>query len=132
MIWRNLQVRMDWVGQRARGIESYLLPLLFVGTFVPGIIRNWPRADRRLRALAVSITPLVVVSSLCFSWLREARNYMPLIPLLGSAAISPGTQVSATHVSIWLQRVIAELRKTRRFKVPSIAGVNEKPQSSAF
>jgi hypothetical protein len=91
MIWRNLQVRIDWVDYRPRGIENYLLPALFVGPFVPGIIRNWARIDRCLRALAVSVAPLVLASSLCFSWMYEARNYMPLIALLASAAIAPGT-----------------------------------------
>ncbi len=127
MIWRNLQVRTDWVAYRLRGIESYLLPVLFVGPFVPGIMRNWMRIDRCLRTLAVSVTPLVVASSLCFSWLREARNYMPLVPLLASAAISPGTRVS-----MWLQRVITERRRAQRVKLASIGGGNDKRQASAL
>src|SRR5262249_22087376 len=109
MVWRNLQVRMDWVRYWPSGIENYLLPLLFVGPFLPGITRNWARIDRGLRALAVSMTLLVLGSSLCFSWMREARNYMPLIPLLASAAIAPGTQVST-----WLRRVgITPVRHAR-------------------
>jgi hypothetical protein len=105
MIWRNLHIRMDWVDYRPRGIENYLLPALFVGPFVPGIIRNWARTDRCVRTLAVSVAPLVLASSLCFSWMYEARNYMPLIPLLASAAIAPGTT---------MQKCLSRLAERRR------------------
>jgi hypothetical protein len=121
MVWRNLRVRMDWVDYRPRGIENYLLPLLFVGPFVPGIIRNWCRTDRCLRALAVSVTPLVLASSLCFSWMREARNYMPLIPLLASASISPGETVQMWMSRLWDRWASRGL----------LTGDAAKPQSSA-
>jgi hypothetical protein len=107
MIRRNLRVLMDWADYWPHGIENYLLPLLFVGPFVPGIVRNWARINPCLRALAISVAPLVLVSSLCFSWMREARNYMPLVTLLASAAIAPGTTMQAwlDHLAQrWQQR----------------------------
>jgi hypothetical protein len=119
----NFEVRADWVAYRLRGIESYLLPALFVGAFVPGITRNWTRIDRRLRTLAVCVPPLVLASSLCFSWLREARNYMPLIPLLGSAAVSPGTTVQ-----MWLNGLAKRCWPGSYLH----AGRPQEPQSSAL
>jgi hypothetical protein len=120
MIWRNLRVLLDWADYWPHGIENYLLPLLFVGPFVPGLIRNWRCTDRCLRALAVSVAPLVLTSSLCFSWLREARNYMPLIPLMGSAAIAPGMTAQ-----LWISRLGRRLT-SRRF----LTGILAKPQSA--
>lgn len=71
----------------APAYQNYLQPLLFVGVFLPLIARRWRRADRRLQALFLTVTPLVLLSSLCFSWLYESRNYVPLLPLLTALAV---------------------------------------------
>jgi hypothetical protein len=69
--------------------ENYLHPLLFVGPFVPVLMLRWRRLDPRLRTAAVVLTPLLLASNLCFGWLYESRNYMPLVPLLATLAVPP-------------------------------------------
>jgi hypothetical protein len=66
--------------------ENYLQPLLFVGLFLPVIIWRWRLIDMRLRAICVTLVPLLLVSNLCFGWMYESRNYMPLVPLLATMA----------------------------------------------
>jgi hypothetical protein len=67
--------------------HNYLHPLLFVATFVPFIAWNWKKTDRRLRALFLSLPPLLLASNLCFGWMYESRNYVPLLPLLATMAL---------------------------------------------
>jgi hypothetical protein len=67
--------------------QRYLQPLLFVVPFVPWIAWNWRAIDVRLRRMAVTLTPLVLASNLCFGWLYESRNYVPLLPLLTTMAL---------------------------------------------
>jgi hypothetical protein len=75
---------------------NYLHPLLFIGVFVPSLIRHWTRIDARLRAVCLTVTPLLLLSNVCFGWLYESRNYMPLVPLLATMALSPlGTMVQS-------------------------------------
>jgi hypothetical protein len=69
--------------------ENYVQPLVFVGLFLPLVARNWRRADARLRALFLTLTPAILGTSLCFSWLHESRNYVPLLPVLTSLALWP-------------------------------------------
>jgi hypothetical protein len=47
---------------------------------------GWRRIDRRLQAICCTLVPLLLLSNLCFGWLYESRNYMPLIPLLATMA----------------------------------------------
>jgi hypothetical protein len=75
--------------------ENYLHPLLFIGTFVPFIAWRWRHVDPRLRALCLTLTPLLLASNVSFGWLYESRNYMPLVPLLATAAMPPGRVVRA-------------------------------------
>ncbi|HEV3236991.1 MAG TPA: hypothetical protein VGZ25_08385, partial [Gemmataceae bacterium] len=65
---------------------NYALPLLFVGVFLPFIFHGWKRIDPKLRALFVTLVPLLLLTNLCFGWMYEARNYMPLAPLLATMA----------------------------------------------
>jgi hypothetical protein len=67
--------------------QNYLHPLLFVGAFVPALARHWGRIDPRLRTLCLTLTPLVLASNLCFGWLYESRNYLPLVPVLATMAL---------------------------------------------
>lgn len=53
--------------------------LFSVGVFVPFVVLGWRRAPLSLRRLILYLVPVLLVSSLMFSWLREARNYVPLI-----------------------------------------------------
>ena len=72
---------------------NYLHPLLFIGAFVPVLIERWPSIDPRLRATCLTVTPLLLLSNVCFGWLYESRNYMPLVPLLATMAFTPRGEV---------------------------------------
>ncbi len=67
--------------------QNYLHPLLFVGAFLPFIAWRWRHIDGRLKTLCVTLTPLLLLSNLCFGWMYESRNYMPLVPLLATMAM---------------------------------------------
>jgi hypothetical protein len=67
--------------------QNYLQPLLFIGSFVPLIVVNWRHIDGGLKWLFFVLTPLLLFSSLYYSWLYESRNYMPLVPLLATMAL---------------------------------------------
>jgi len=68
-------------------VFNYLHPLLFVGSFLPFIAWHWRRIDPRLRALYVVLTPLLLFTNLCFGWMYESRNYVPLLPLLATMVL---------------------------------------------
>jgi hypothetical protein len=78
-----------------KGLGSNTLPqnalhvFLFIAVFLPAIIRHWRMADSRLKSLFIVLVPLVLLSSLCFSWLYESRNYMPLLPVVTALALRP-------------------------------------------
>jgi hypothetical protein len=72
--------------------ENYLHPILFVGVFLIPIAFGWRRLDRRLRVVCATLVPLLLASNVCFGWLYESRNYMPLVPLLATAALSVTAQ----------------------------------------
>lgn len=58
-------------------------PLLYtVGIFIPFVALGWRTIPWRLRSLALYLFPILFLSSLVFSWLREARNFMPLVAIL--------------------------------------------------
>ncbi len=69
--------------------ENLLHPLVFIGGFIPFIVRRWRDIHPHLRTLFLVVTPLLLVSNLCFGWLYESRNYMPLVPLLATMALMP-------------------------------------------
>jgi hypothetical protein len=68
-------------------LQNYLHPLLFVGIFLPFIAWNWRQSDRCLRVLCLTMTPLLLLSNLCYGWMYESRNYVPLLPLLTTLAL---------------------------------------------
>ncbi|MHB1426288.1 MAG: hypothetical protein ACYC3I_24245 [Gemmataceae bacterium] len=72
--------------------ENLLHPLLFVGMFLPFLVRRWRYIDPKLRALFLVVTPLLLLSNVCFGWLYESRNYIPLVPLLATMAVPPAIQ----------------------------------------
>ncbi len=67
--------------------ENYLHPLLFVGVFLLALAWRWRRIDPLLRIVCTTLTPLLLASNICFGWLYESRNYMPLVPLLAAAVL---------------------------------------------
>lgn len=66
---------------------NYFHPLLFIGPFVPPIVAQYRQIDPALRRVVFSLVPPLLASNLCFGWLYESRNYMPAVPLLGTAAL---------------------------------------------
>jgi hypothetical protein len=74
--------------ERQTLLQNYLHPLLFVGPFLPAITWNWRRLDGRLRAVFLTVTPLLLLSNVCFGWMYESRNYVPLLPLLATTALA--------------------------------------------
>lgn len=68
--------------------ENYVHPAVFVGVFLPFIAWGWRRVDVQLKAVILTLTPLLLFSNLCFGWMYESRNYMPLVPLLATTALA--------------------------------------------
>jgi hypothetical protein len=86
MIFDNLGIGEPTYAGAAPLWQNYLQPALFVLPFVPLIAWGWRRLDARLKAMCLTLPPLLLLSNLCFGWLYESRNYMPLLPVLGTAA----------------------------------------------
>jgi hypothetical protein len=58
-------------------------PFLYtVGIFLPFVFLGWRNTPASLRNLVLYLLPVLFLSSLVFSWLREARNFMPLTAVL--------------------------------------------------
>jgi hypothetical protein len=92
MIGTNLGIGAPIANRIAPLWVHYLHPLLFVGPFLPSLVWGWQRIDPRLRVACAVLTPLLLASNICFGWLYESRNYMPLVPLLGTAILSIGPE----------------------------------------
>lgn len=90
MIGTNLGIGTPLYNGVAATYLNYLHPILFVGFFLPLILAYWRRVDSHLKALFVTLTPLLLASNLCFGWLFESRNYVPLLPVLTAMALSAG------------------------------------------
>lgn len=69
--------------------ENWIQPLLFVGVFLAIGIVHWRSAEPPLKALTLTLTPLVLISQLLYGWLYESRNYVPLLPVLTTLAVTP-------------------------------------------
>ena len=97
MITTNLGIGPPLYTRAAPLWANYVHPLLFVGPFLPPLVWRWRRIDPRLRTACVTLAPLLLLSNLCFGWLYESRNYVPLVPLLATAAlpVRPGGAASA-------------------------------------
>jgi hypothetical protein len=67
--------------------QLYLHPALFTLPFVPFIAWGWRRLDGRLKAMCLTLMPLLLLTTLCFGWMYESRNYMPGLPVLTTAAL---------------------------------------------
>lgn len=76
-------VDFDHVSNNWDNYLQWSRPLLYtVGVFVPFVVLGWRTTPWRLRSLALYLFPILFLSSLVFSWLREARNFMPLVAVL--------------------------------------------------
>jgi hypothetical protein len=95
MLWTNLGVGDPLYQGAAPPAMNYLHPLLFVGVFLPAVAWRWCRLDPRLRALVLTLVPLLLWTNLEFGWMYESRNYMPLVPLLATAALPRGGREGA-------------------------------------
>ena len=56
------------------------------GAFLPFLLLGWKDTPRSLRSMALFLLPVLFTSSLFFSWLHEARNYMPVVFVLAVVA----------------------------------------------
>ena len=90
MIGTNLGLGEPVAASEVPLYENYLQPALFVGVFLPPIALGWRRIDGQLRRVVLVVTPLLLLSNLGFGWMYESRNYMPLVPLLATAALPHG------------------------------------------
>jgi hypothetical protein len=73
---------------RNLGALNWPLPLFFsVGVFLPVLVVHWRKLPIDLRDDILVLLPALLLSSLFFSWLAEARNYMPLSALLCIATV---------------------------------------------
>jgi hypothetical protein len=45
------------------------------------------------------LMPLLLASNLCFGWLYESRNYVPLLPLLTALALPANRNPDAREIS---------------------------------
>lgn len=86
MIGTNLGFGEPLYESQAPGYQNYLQPLLFAGIFLPFIALRWRAIDARLKAIFLTLVPLLLASNLCFGWMYESRNYLPLLPLLTTMA----------------------------------------------
>jgi hypothetical protein len=94
MIAANLAPRTTPYAGAVPVPDNYVHPLLFVGIFLPSIAWSWRALDRRLRMMFLVLVPLLLLSNLVFGWMHESRNYMPLLPLLGTMALWPARRLS--------------------------------------
>ena len=76
-------VALGHVADNWNNYSLWLPGLLYtVGVFTPFLFAGWRKTPWTLRSLAVYLFPVLFLSSLVFSWLREARNFMPLVAVL--------------------------------------------------
>ena len=89
MIAQNLGLGDASFGSTAPLYQNYVQPLVFVGVFLPLVWKNWKGIDSSLKAVFLTLVPLVLLSSIAFSWLYESRNYVPLLPILVAMSQRP-------------------------------------------
>ena len=79
---------------------SWWAPALFytVGIFVPFVIAGWRKSPWPLRLLTLYLFPVLMISSLLFSWLWETRNLMPLVGVVAVLAVYHLAPGERTHV----------------------------------
>jgi hypothetical protein len=82
---------------------NYCHLLVFVLPFLPFIVLGWKRLDYRLKAVFLTLTPLMLIANICFGWMYESRNYMPLVPLhatMAAAAVFSRRESTGTTATL--------------------------------
>jgi hypothetical protein len=84
-------VTLSHVSENWHDVRWPPLFLLTAGALMPFLAFDWKKTPLSLKRQAVFLLPVLFISSLFFSWLRESRNFMPLAFVL---AVSAGTYLS--------------------------------------
>ena len=84
-------VTLDHVLENWHNIHWPPLFLLTAGALMPFLALGWKEIPLSLKRQAFFLLPVLFISSLFFSWLRESRNFMPLVFVL---AVSAGNYLS--------------------------------------
>jgi hypothetical protein len=78
--------------------QFYIQPIIFIGVFLPFIAWRWRQAEWPLKALFLTLVPLLFASQLLFGWLYESRNYVPLLPVLTTLALAPDPDSNSRRI----------------------------------
>jgi hypothetical protein len=79
-------VTVKHLSDNLRNARWIVQSFLTYGVLLPFLILRWRQTPRDCRLLALWLLPVLIVSSFFFSWLSEARNYMPLVFVLAAVA----------------------------------------------
>jgi hypothetical protein len=72
-------VTANHIAENWNNYRQWIGPFIFTaGFFCPFCIVGWRDAPITLRRLVLFLFPVLFLSGLVFSWLREGRNFMPL------------------------------------------------------
>jgi len=86
-----------------RDIKWQRLILLTAGAYLPFLVLAWKRTPVSLKHLVFYLFPVLFLSSWFFSWLSEARNWMPIVFVLAVIAArywdTPSGSSSAANTS---------------------------------
>jgi hypothetical protein len=67
----------DWYRTNL-GLAPWPRQVLFtIGVLVPFVVMGWRSTPPFLKALILYLTPILLISNVMFSWLRETRNLVP-------------------------------------------------------
>lgn len=73
-------VTLDHITANLAAYPLWVPQLVFsVGIFLPFVVLGWRGAPSTPRRLTAFMLPVLLVSSVLFSWLHEARNYVPVM-----------------------------------------------------
>jgi len=76
-------VPIEHVLENLRDLDFWPRQFVFtIGCFLPFVVLDWRNVPRRLKRMLLVVAPGLIGSSLFFSWLREARNYVPATIIL--------------------------------------------------
>jgi hypothetical protein len=71
--------------------QFIIQPCIFIVIFLPFIAWRWRQAEWPLKALFLTLVPVLFASQLLYGWLYESRNYVPLLPVLTTLALAPAS-----------------------------------------
>ena len=73
--------------------------LFTVGIMMPFYVLSWKSSRKELRNLVLFLLPILFISSTVFSWLYEARNFIPVfVPMAIIAANDWGGEGRNSHM----------------------------------